>query len=62
MRVLVISDRGKPVTEYDSVERTATEYGICNDTVREYINNGKLYKKGKVFFDWAMEGRNGQPA
>lgn len=62
MRVLVISDRGKPVTVFRNVEEAATEYGVCNDTVREYINNGKLYKKGKVFFDWAMEGRHGQPA
>lgn len=55
-RVTVIPEEGMPV-EYRSVSRVATEYRIAPETVLRYIKSGKLYKRGRVFFDWAVEER-----
>ena len=52
--VIVFNKFGKPIREYQSLERVAEVYEVCPETIRDYINNGKLYRRGNVFFDWGI--------
>lgn len=52
--VLVFNSKGKLLAEYPSVKAVAEEFQCCDDTIKEYINNGKLWKKKKVFLDFAL--------
>lgn len=53
-KVLVINYKGSVVAEYDSVKAVAEEYHTDPEVIRKYINNGNIWKKEKVFFDYAM--------
>lgn len=56
--VIVFNRHGRPIVEYRSLERVAEVYEVHPETIREYINSGKLYRRGMVYFDWGLE--NGQ--
>lgn len=53
--VVVYNDKGKPIAHYASVLAVAEAYHTTEDTIRLYINNGKLWKKNKVFLDLDIE-------
>lgn len=52
--VLVFNSNGKLLAQYPSVKAVAEEFQCCDDTIKKYINNGKLWKKKKVFLDLAL--------
>ena len=51
MAVVIFSKDGRPVAEYPSIKSVAQEYNTSEDTIRNYIKSGRLYSKGKVYFD-----------
>ena len=53
--VIVFNRFGKPIREYGSIEEVAEVYEVCEDTIRQYINSGKLYRRGNVYFDWGIK-------
>ena len=53
MAVIILNEKGKFVAEYPSLRSVAEEYRISPNTVKDYIKNGKLFKRGKVFFDYS---------
>lgn len=53
--VVIFNQKGVLMAQYQSAYDVAREYGCSKDTVEDYINNGKLYKKGNCFFDYALE-------
>ena len=52
--VIVFNRHGRPIVEYQSIERVAEVYEVCTETIREYINSEKLYRRGMVYFDWGL--------
>lgn len=61
--VIVFNRHGRPIVEYPSIEKVAEVYEVCPETIRKYINSGKLYTRAMVFFDWGEgEGKDGLPA
>ena len=52
--VIVFNRHGKPIVEYQSIERVAEVYEVCTETIRDYINSGKLYRRGNVYFKWGL--------
>ena len=53
--IIVINKAGKPIREYSSITELANEYRVTDRTVKQYIENGKLFPKGDVFFDYALD-------
>lgn len=53
--IMVISEDGRPIREYQTVTQCAIDYRVSDKTVKEYINSGKLFPRGNVFFDYAIE-------
>ena len=54
--VMVISEDGRPIREYQTVTQCAIDYRVSDKTIKEYIDNGKLFLKGNVFFDYVIKG------
>ena len=53
--VIVFNRHGRFLREYRTIEDAAEIYEVCPETIRKYINSGKLYTRAMVFFDWGME-------
>lgn len=52
--VMVFNSNGRFLKTYPSIEDTAKEFQADTTTIRNYINNGKLWKSKKVFLDLAL--------
>jgi len=54
-RVIVLSDKGKPIRTFDSVKETAEFYNVKSEQVYYYINTGSLWRKHDIFLDFEMD-------
>lgn len=52
--VMVFNSKGKLLVKYPNVRATANVFQCCEDTIKEYIKTGRLWKKKKVFLDFAL--------